>query len=72
MPVEDEPAPRDAELVRGQGSGAGGRGPSAEEGLPAGPVADDEEGVLVQRVAGDVEEAGAARGRALPDPPAAR
>src|SRR5215210_9129317 len=33
---------------------------SAQEGLRAGPVADDEHGVLVERVPGDVEQAGAA------------
>src|SRR5687767_11287508 len=44
--------------------------PSAEEGLGAGPVADDVEGVQVARVAGDVQETGATLRRALPDPPA--
>ena len=51
--------------------GRAGRVPrSAQEGLAAGPVADDEDGVLLGRVAGRVEEARAALGRALPDPPA--
>ena len=43
---------------------------SAQEGLAAGPVADDEHGVLLARVAGRVEQPRAARGRAFPDPPA--
>src|SRR5690349_24204724 len=43
---------------------------SAEERLRAGPVADDEHGVLLDRVPGGVEEPGATRRRALPDPPA--
>src|SRR5258705_5804317 len=42
----------------------------AQERLAAGPVADDEEGVLVERVAGDVEQAGTPLRRAFPDPPA--
>src|SRR5260221_5952243 len=42
----------------------------AQERLAAGPVADDEEGVLVERVAGDVEQARTALRRAFPDPPA--
>src|SRR6476620_9913154 len=43
---------------------------SAQVGLPAGAVADDEQGVLLERVAGRVEETRAALGGALPDPPA--
>src|SRR5262245_12011139 len=42
----------------------------AQERLPAGAVADDDEGVLLARVAGDVEQPGAGLRRALPDPPA--
>ena len=41
-----------------------------EERLRAGPVADDVDGVQLCRVAGGVEQARAAGGRALPDPPA--
>src|SRR3954470_23363643 len=43
---------------------------SAQEGLRAGPVADDVHGVLLGRVAGGMQQARAARRRALPDPPA--
>src|SRR5258706_3640149 len=42
----------------------------AQERLAAGPVADDEEGVLIERVAGDVEQARTTLRRAFPDPPA--
>src|SRR5215210_1359079 len=48
----------------------GGRGALTEEGARAGPVADDVHGVEVTRIAGSVEEALAAGGRALPGPPA--
>src|SRR5688572_3302064 len=47
-----------------------GSGPLPEERLRAGPVADDVDGVELCRVAGGVEQARAARGGALPDPPA--
>src|SRR3954447_24159351 len=42
----------------------------SKEGLAANPVADDVEGVEIAGVAGRVQEASTARGRALPDPPA--
>src|SRR5512132_3926751 len=41
-----------------------------EEGLAAGPVADDVQGVEVVGIAGGVQEALASRGRAFPRPPA--
>ncbi len=59
-----------AELApAGRDVGVGGRR-SAQERLAAGPVADDVDGVLLGGVAGHVEQARAARRRALPDPPA--
>src|SRR5262245_36639156 len=70
------PSRRSRRRAAGRSSGAVAAGAvtrtagSAEEGLRAGPVADDVDGVLLARVARGVEEAGAARGRALPDPPA--
>src|SRR4051794_34593616 len=58
---------RDATSSAGPGAGVTG---SAQEGLGAGAVADDEQGVLVERVARNVEEPRTAGGRAFPDPPA--
>src|SRR5207247_6501300 len=55
---------------RGIGSRTGTSPCSAQEGLAAGPVADDEDGVLLGRVTGRVEQSRTTLGRALPDPPA--
>src|SRR4051794_39838747 len=54
----------------GPGGVVTGDAGSAQEGLRAGPVADDVDGVLLGRVAGGVQQARTARRRALPDPPA--
>ena len=75
--VGDQPAAAPPEVVviahEGRVRCARGRGRPrrrlAQEGLPAGPVADDVHGVLLGRVARHVEQARAARGRAFPDPP---
>src|SRR5882724_10329645 len=48
----------------------GTRSALAQEGLAAGPVAHDEQGVLVAGIAGRVEQPWAPLRRALPDPPA--
>ena len=55
-------------VVNGAGPRAGAR--LAQEVLGAGPVADDVDGVLLAGVARRVEQARAARGGALVDPPA--
>src|SRR5919112_1447493 len=61
---------RRREAARSQVPGAPIRACLAEEGLAAGPVADDVDGVQVARVAGGVEDPVAALRRAFPGPPA--
>src|SRR3954454_4193566 len=72
MPIPSSRSRRRAARRSGAGPGGvvTGDAGSAQEGLRAGPVADDVHGVLLGRVAGGVEQARAARRRALPDPPA--
>src|SRR3954470_11681304 len=71
MPIESAMSRRrDAVTETGCTCAVIGGSASAEEGLRAGPVADDVDGVLLAGVAGRVEEAAAALRRALPDPPA--
>src|SRR5688500_20361599 len=54
----------------GAGSVESAAGRLAQEGLPAGPVADDEDCVLLGGVPGSVQENRTARRGAVPDPPA--
>src|SRR3954451_19908728 len=78
-PTPDAAIPRPSSRRRPRAAASSGTGSdgvvtgdaaSAQEGLRAGPVADDVHGVLLGRVAGGVQQARTTGGGALPDPPA--